>query len=110
MWGQWGQALLSGRKEAAAYGGDQSGYRPGHCFLEKEDTGDFYYGRNRYDYNYLAVTAACLLVRNRSMSRWAVLTKILVVGYNAWTSAFPFVKTDTIMSPARGQGCIIMSP
>lgn len=36
---------------------------PGHCFLEQEDEGDLYYGRNRYNYNYLAVTAACLMVR-----------------------------------------------
>ena len=55
---------------------------PGHCFLEKEDTGDFYYGRNRYDYNYLAVTAACLLVRKPVYEQMGGFDENLVVGYN----------------------------
>ena len=55
---------------------------PGHCFLEREDEGDLYFGRNRYDYNYLAVTAACLLVRRQVYEQIGGFDENLVVGYN----------------------------
>lgn len=55
---------------------------PVHAFYESEDCQEFYYGRNRCDYNYLAVTGACLLVAKEKFQRVGGFDEQLAVTYN----------------------------
>lgn len=42
---------------------------PVHCFGNYSDKDSYYYGRNKLDYNFLAVTAACLMVEAKKTGR-----------------------------------------
>lgn len=57
----------------------QSG--PSHAFLGEKDA-DCYFGRNRVDYNYLAVTGACLLVEREKYLKVGGMEEQLPVAYN----------------------------
>lgn len=55
---------------------------PSHSFVMEEDTASFYFGRNKLTYNYLAVTAACLLVSKAKYWEVGGLEEDLAVAYN----------------------------
>lgn len=59
---------------------------PVHCFLGFDDSSDLYYGRNRYAYNYSAVTAACMMI---DKNKFTGFDEELPVAYNdidlCWT-------------------------
>lgn len=52
---------------------------PVHCFIGFEDRGDLYYGRNKYAYNYSAVTAACMMINKNKFKGFC---EDLPVAYN----------------------------
>ena len=52
---------------------------PVHCFQGFNDDNDLYFGRNRYAYNYSAVTGACLLI---SKDKFKGFDEELAVAYN----------------------------
>lgn len=55
---------------------------PSHSFVCMEDNESFYFGRNKLTYNYLAVTAACLLVSKKKYLEVNGLEEELAVAYN----------------------------
>ena len=55
---------------------------PGHYFLEQEDEGDLYFGRNIYDYNCLAVTAACMMIDRKKFEQVGGFDESFPVSYN----------------------------
>lgn len=52
---------------------------PVHGFIGFEDSGDLYYGRNKYAYNYSAVTAACMMIKK---DKFKGFCEELPVAYN----------------------------
>ena len=60
--------------------GIQSG--PSHAFLGCEDDVDYYFGRNKVTYNYLAVTAACLMVDIDKFHQAKGFDEIYAITYN----------------------------
>ncbi len=55
---------------------------PSHKILALEDSQDHYFGRNKLDYNMLAVTGACLLVSKKKFDEVGGLSEDLKVAYN----------------------------
>lgn len=55
---------------------------PSHSFIGFSDSDIYYFGRNRMDYNYLAVTAACLVVSKEKFDEVGRFDESLTVGYN----------------------------
>lgn len=55
---------------------------PVHCLAGESDDNIYYFGRNRLDYNYSAVTAACLLVSARKYKEVGGFNEELAVAYN----------------------------
>ena len=55
---------------------------PVHCLSGYSDDNTYYFGRNRLDYNYSAVTAACLLVSADKYKEVGGLNESLAVAYN----------------------------
>lgn len=55
---------------------------PSHSFVGEEDTASFYFGRNKLTYNYLAVTAACLMVSKEKYWEVGGLEEDLAIAYN----------------------------
>lgn len=55
---------------------------PVHCFGNYEDKTSYYYGRNKLDYNFLAVTGACLLVAAEKYWQVDGFREELAVAYN----------------------------
>ena len=55
---------------------------PTHALLGADDSVPQYFCRNKLDYNYLAVTAACLLVSKEKFLRAGLFDEELAVGYN----------------------------
>ncbi|MCD7981970.1 MAG: glycosyltransferase [Clostridiales bacterium] len=55
---------------------------PSHAFTGFSDKQSYSFGRNRMDYNYLAVTAACLLVGKEKFERVSGFNEELAVAYN----------------------------
>lgn len=55
---------------------------PSHALTGFSDKPSYSFGRNRMDYNYLAVTAACLLVSSEKFERVSGFNEELAVAYN----------------------------
>ena len=55
---------------------------PSHAFSMESDEHNLYYGRNRLTYNYLAVTAACLMIKKERYELVGGLDEELRVAYN----------------------------
>ncbi len=55
---------------------------PSHKLLALSDSEDYYFGRNKLDYNMLAVTGACLMVSRSKLSEVSGLNEDLKVAYN----------------------------
>ncbi|MCD7921111.1 MAG: glycosyltransferase family 2 protein [Clostridiales bacterium] len=55
---------------------------PSHALTGYSDKQIYYFGRNRMDYNYLAVTAACLLVKKSKFEEISGFNEDLAVAYN----------------------------
>lgn len=55
---------------------------PSHSFIGFSDSPIYYFGRNRMDYNFLAVTAACLVVSKEKFDEVDGFDEELTVGYN----------------------------
>ncbi len=57
-------------------------YGPGHKLKKMDDTVSYYYGRNRFIYDMIGVTAACLLMRKSYYVAMGGLYNGLAVAYN----------------------------
>lgn len=55
---------------------------PVHLFAGMDDDNIYYFGRNRLDYNYSAVTAACLLVKKEKYRKVGGFDESFAVAYN----------------------------
>lgn len=55
---------------------------PGHCLYGEKDNLNYYYGRNLLDYNFCAVTGACLMVERRKFEEAGRFDEELSVAYN----------------------------
>lgn len=55
---------------------------PGHCLYGMEDDINYYYGRNLLDYNFCAVTGACLMVERKKFNQADGFDEDLAVAYN----------------------------
>lgn len=55
---------------------------PVHCFGNYPDKMSYYYGRNKLDYNFLAVTGACLMVAAEKYWKVEGFREELAVAYN----------------------------
>ena len=55
---------------------------PGHAFTPFDDSTSLYFGRNRLDYNYIAVTAACLCISRQKFDTVGGFDEELEVAYN----------------------------
>ncbi|MCR5227998.1 MAG: glycosyltransferase [Eubacterium sp.] len=55
---------------------------PVHYFTKQDDTTNYYFNRNRLDFNVSAVTAACLLVKKTRFERVSGFDEELAVAYN----------------------------
>lgn len=57
-------------------------YGPGHKLKQLDDSVSYYYGRNRFIYDLIGVTAACLLMRRDYFLAFGGLYEGLAVAYN----------------------------
>ena len=55
---------------------------PTHCFSHMSDSDFYYFNRNRLEYNYLAVTGACLMVKKDKYQEVGNMDEKLSVTYN----------------------------
>ena len=65
---------------------------PCHAFLGYDDKNIYYFGRNRLTYNYVAVTAACLLIRADKFNQIGGFDEDLRVAYNDVDLCFKLVE------------------
>lgn len=55
---------------------------PGHCLYDMGDDLNYYYGRNLLDYNFCAVTGACLMVERKKFDEADGFDEDLAIAYN----------------------------
>lgn len=78
-----GAKLLYSDKESLQHVGVTSlGIGPSHQLQRKSDKQNLYFGRNRADYNVVAVTAACLMIKRSIYNEVGGLNEELKVAYN----------------------------
>lgn len=65
---------------------------PGHCLYGEKDNLNYYYGRNLLDYNFCAVTGACLMVERRKFEKAGGFDEGLPVAYNDVALCFRLVE------------------
>ena len=65
---------------------------PGHCLYGEKDDLNYYYGRNLLDYNFCAVTGACLMVERTKFDRAGGFDEELPVAYNDVALCFRLVE------------------
>ena len=65
---------------------------PGHCLYGSEDHLNYYYGRNILDYNFTAVTGACLMVSKKKFNEIGGFDEELPVAYNDVSLCFSLVE------------------
>ncbi len=65
---------------------------PAHKLQEKTDSFSYYYGRNRMNYNYIGVTAACLLVSKEIYNRAGGFDENIRVAFNDVDFCFTLVQ------------------
>lgn len=65
---------------------------PVHAFSGFDDSNIYYFGRNRIDYNWLAVTAACLLVNAKKYEEVKGFNEDLAVAYNDVDFCFKLIE------------------
>lgn len=58
------------------------GKNPSHVLVGTEDSKSYYFGRNRLTYNYLAVTAACMMLSKERFEQVGGFEEKLPVSYN----------------------------
>lgn len=91
---------------------------PSHAFEGLNDRDIYYFGRNKLDYNYIAVTAACLMLSKKKFDEVGGFNEQLNVAYNDVDLCFKLieagyynvVRTDVILyhyeSYSRGNDII----
>lgn len=65
---------------------------PGHCLYGEKDNLNYYYGRNLLDYNFCAVTGACLMVERKKFEEAGGFDEGLPVAYNDVALCFRLVE------------------
>lgn len=65
---------------------------PGHCLYGGQDNLNYYYGRNLLDYNFTAVTGACLMVSMEKFKEVGGFDEDLPVAYNDVALCFKLVE------------------
>lgn len=65
---------------------------PVHCFYGFPDNLNFYYGRNLLDYNFCAVTGACLMVERKKFEEAGCFDEELPIAYNDVALCFRLVE------------------
>ena len=65
---------------------------PVHAFIGCSDENLYYFGRTRLDYNWLAVTAACLLINKEKFNQIGGFDENLAVAYNDIDLCFKLVE------------------
>lgn len=65
---------------------------PGHCLYGEKDNLNYYYGRNLLDYNFCAVTGACLMVARDKFEEAGGFEEALSVAYNDVALCFRLIE------------------
>ncbi len=65
---------------------------PGHCLYGQQDNLNYYYGRNLLDYNFTAVTGACLMIEKKKFEEVGGFDENFPVAYNDVELCFKLVE------------------
>jgi len=66
---------------------------PSHTLVGMDDKGIYYYGRNKIDYNFIAVTGACLMIEKAKFYKVNAFDETLPVAYNDVDLCFKLVES-----------------
>lgn len=67
---------------------------PGHCLVTLDDSYMYYGGRNVMEYNYIAVTGACLMIQKEKFLKVGKFNEDLPVAYNDVDLCFKLVEAN----------------
>ena len=82
---------------------------PSHSEIGFSDSNIYYFGRNRVNYNWLAVTAACLMVKKSKYEEVGGLDEELTVAYNDVDFCFKLYERAITTACGMMFQCIIMN-